>query len=159
MKFKTQYSERVRKISTYDDVSLIDESYKDECDISLMVERYRVSKIPPRTVDVQYGKSPTVEEFQNAQYLLSEIKSNFEGLPAKVRDEFGNDVNNYLAYIGDAANLRDSYERGLINRDSVSIEDVYPELYRPVVEPPSGVTEPSVTPSTGDVQKEVNANS
>lgn len=127
--FQTAYTSTKRVITTSDNPSLTDESFADECNISMMIEKYRVSKIPPRTVDVSYGHSPTIEDFQNAQYLLAEVKSNFEGLPSSIRDEFKNDVQNYLEYIGDKANLKDCYERGLINPDSVDLRDIYPERF------------------------------
>lgn len=147
VKFTTQYQPYERKIKTSDKPSLTDESFADECDISLIIERYKVHKIPPRTVDIAYGYSPTVEDIQHAQMLLAETKSNFEGLPSKIRDEFGNNVENYLAYISDKANLKDCYERGLIDRSSVSIETVYPERYQTQNVPSGDAQTPSVEPS------------
>lgn len=147
VKFTTQYQTYERKIKTSDKPSLTDESFKDECDISLIIERFKIHKIPPRTVDIAYGYSPTVEDIQHAQMLLAETKTNFEGLPSKIRDEFGNNVENYLAYISDKANLRDCYERGLIDRSSVSIEMVYPERFQTQNLPSGDVQTPSVEPS------------
>lgn len=135
--FQTAYTATKRVITTSDNPSLTDESFADECNISLMIEKYRVSKIPPRTVDVSYGHSPTIEDYQKAQYLLAEVKTNFEGLPSSVRDEFKNDVQNYLEYIGDKANLKDCYERGLINPDSVDLRDIYPERFENAAQQPS----------------------
>ena len=62
VKFTTQYQTHERKIKTSDKPSLTDESFKDECDISLIIERFKVNKIPPRTVDIAYGYSPTVDD-------------------------------------------------------------------------------------------------
>lgn len=147
VKFTTQYQSYERKIKSSDKPSLTDESFKDECDISLMIERFKVNKIPPKTVNISYGYSPTVEDLQNAQYIMAETKSNFEALPSKIRDEFGNEVSNYLAYISDKANLRDCYERGLIDRSSVSIDVVYPERFQPQNVPSDIVEVPSVETS------------
>ena len=144
MKFRTAYTTYERKIKTSDKPSLTDESFKDNCDISLMIERFKVNKIPPRTVNISYGYSPTAEDVANAQLLLAEVKTNFESLPSKIRDEFDNNVENYLNYISDASNLRDCYERGLIDRSSVSLEQVYPERFQTVVEPSVPVEPPSV---------------
>lgn len=146
-KFITQYQPHERNIKKSDKPSLTDESFKDECDISLMIERYKVNKIPPRTVNIAYGYSPTVDDIQHAQMLLAATKSNFEGLPSKIRDEFGNNVENYLAYISDKANLKDCYERGLIDRSSVSIEIVYPERFQNHSSPSGEAQGPSVEPS------------
>lgn len=141
-KFLTSYSPKKRIISTSTEPSLTDESFADECNISLMIERYKVSKIPPRTVNVSYGYSPSPDDFQNAQYLMAEVKTNFESLPSKIREEFGYDVQKYLAYIGDRDNLKDCYERGLVDPSSVKLEEIYPERYQTAV--PEAPTEPSV---------------
>lgn len=135
--FQTAYTKTKRIITSSDKPSLTDESFADECNISLMIEKYRVSKIPPRTVDVSYGHSPTIEDYQNAQYLLAEVKSNFEGLPSNIRDEFKNDVQKYLEYIGDKANLKDCYERGLVDPASVDLREIYPERFETIDEGPS----------------------
>lgn len=146
-KFVTQYQSYNRNIKKSDKPSLTDESFKDECDISLMIERFKINKIPPRTVNIAYGYSPTVEDLQNAQYIMAETKSNFEALPSKVRDEFGNDVSNYLAYISDKTNLKDCYERGLIDRSSVSLELVYPDRFKVENVPSDNVQQPTVEPT------------
>lgn len=147
VKFTTQYQSYERKIKTSDKPSLTDESFKDECDISLMIERFKVNKIPPRTVNIAYGYSPSVEDLENAKYIMAETKSNFEALPAKIRDEFGNDVSNYLSYISDKSNLQDCYERGLIDRSSVSLEMVYPDMFKVENVPSDVVQRPTVEPS------------
>lgn len=147
--FNTSYSTTNRLISTSTEPSLVDETFSDECDISLMIDKYRMSKIPPRTVDISYGYSPTPEDFQNAQYLLAEVKTNFEKLPSSERDKFGNDVQAYLSYISDNKNLKDCYERGLINPDSVDLRQIYPERFETLVQEPSkevSIDIPPVTP-------------
>lgn len=153
--FKTAYTTTKRVITTSKNPSLTDESYADECNISMMIEKYRVSKIPPRTIDVSYGHSPTIEDFQNAQYLLAEVKSNFEGLPSSIRDEFKNDVQNYLEYIGDKANLKDCYERGLIDPNSVDLREIYPERFQSIDSKSSSDSSVDVPPQpTEQVEKQ-----
>lgn len=154
MKFGTAYTTYERRIKTSDKPSLTDESYKDYCDISLMIERFKVNKIPPRTVDIAYGYSPTADDVTNAQILLAEVKSNFEALPSSIRDEFGNNVQNYLNYISDKSNLKDCYERGLIDRSSVSLEQIYPERFQPIIGPSQPAEQPPVEPSKEPAQQQ-----
>lgn len=122
--FLTQYSDFKRTCLTSKKPSLTDESFRDECDITLMIERYRKNKIPPKTVSVSYGYSPTPEDMQNAQLMLAEVKSSFEALPSDIRDEFKNDVSAYLDYISDEKNLKDIYERGLVDISTIPIEKI-----------------------------------
>lgn len=140
LKFLTAFDNFPRKKLSSELPSFTDETFKDECDISLMIEKYRVNRIPPRTVNVSYGNSPTAEDYENAKFVLAECKSNFECLPSDIRDEFDNDISKYLNYISDETNIKDCYERGLVDPSSVPLASLYP------LSPNEGetlVTEPS----------------
>lgn len=138
MYFRTQYDEPIKVQKFFEEPSLTDPSFKDECDLTLMIENYKVNRIPLPSVPVQYGFSPTADEYLEAQSMVSELKTAFESLPAEERDNFGN-IQNYLKFIGNPDNLKESYERGLIDKSSVDLADVYPDRYvkvnKPSVEP------------------------
>lgn len=126
LKFRTQYDPTPKVIKHIEGPSLTDPSYGKECDIGFMIENYRVNKIPLPTVNVQYGNSMSADDYLQASQMVAELKTQFESLPSKERDEFGN-VENYLKFIGNPDNLKSSYERGLIDRSSVDLSVVYPE--------------------------------
>lgn len=132
--FKTPYQEQERQQISFDGVSLTDQSFKQECDIGFIIENFvKTGELPESSMS--FVDCTTVQKFEDAMQLVAEAKSNFEQLPSSIRDEFKT-VTNYLSYIADPANLKDSYERGLIDRSSVSLEDVYPELYQPTIQEP-----------------------
>lgn len=132
--FKTPYQEQERQQISFDGVSLTDQSFKQECDIGFIIENFvKTGQLPESSMS--FVDCTTVQKFEDAMQIVAEAKSNFEQLPSSIRDEFKT-VTNYLSYISDPANLKDSYERGLIDKTSVNLEDVYPELYQPTVQEP-----------------------
>lgn len=125
--FNTQYNQSKRYSKIFTKPSLTDQSFKDECNIDFIISNFvRTGQVPESSMN--FIDCTTVQQFEEAQMLVAEAKSNFEQLPAKVRSEFKN-VQGYLEYISNPANLKDSYERGFIDRGSVSLFDVYPDVY------------------------------
>lgn len=143
-KFRTQFSTSLSVGKTFSKPSLTDQSYRQECDIGFMIENYKVNKVPLPTVSVQYGNSPSADDFMKANEMVAELKTQFESLPSSERDRFGT-VQNYLQFIGNPANLKESYEKGLIDPNSVDLRDVYPERFKVQDTIPTEPTGPSVT--------------
>lgn len=147
-KFFTPF-ERKRVSMSFSQPSLTEQSYKDECDIDFIISNFVKTGIDPNEgKKMSFVDCTQVKDFQDAQNIVAETKSMFHSLPAVVRDEFGT-VENYLEYVSNPQNLKDCYERELIDPSSVDVKDVYPEKYieQPkVVESP--VVEPSVVPPT-----------
>lgn len=80
------------------------QEFKDECDVNNIVKRYvkdgflaHVARGVPRFVDVS-----EVGDFRQAVDQVRAATAFFEGLPAKVRDRFGNDP---VKFIDEAGNL------------------------------------------------------
>lgn len=131
MKFLTQYISTDRKVYKSNGPDMTDPSYLNETDISLMIDRFRKTKIPPRMIDIAYGHSPTAEEFENARMLIAEVHSNFYNLDANTKEMFNNDPSLYLEFISKEENLKESYEKGLIDRSSID-----PSIFIPPIETP-----------------------
>ncbi len=128
-KFNTCYTtndSRYRK--EFKKESLTEQSFKEECSLSYLVEMYKRTGQPLPVATAQYGDTTTVMEFERAMQLVAEAKSNFECLPSSVRDEFQT-VQNYLAFVSNPDNIRECYERGLVDPSSVDLTQVYPERY------------------------------
>lgn len=138
-----------------DKPSLTDPSFTKESDIGYLIEQYRVNRIPLPTVNVQYGTSPTADEYTKAMEMVASLKSQFELLPSNVRDRFQT-VQNYLEFIGNPSNLRESYEKGYIDPSTVDLSVVYPERYNNTT--PNANSQPQPSQPSSDEQKTVNAN-
>lgn len=147
-KFKTLYDYEQVSIS-FEQPSLTEQSYKDECDIDFIISNFVKTGIDPREGrKMSYVDCTQVKDFQAAQQLVADTKSMFYSLPAEVRDEFQT-VGGYLEYVSNPENLKDCYERDLIDKTTVDEKDVYPEKYQQ--SSTSDVTapvEPAITVST-----------
>ena len=129
IKFYTQYDTPKDVSITFNEPSLTEQCYKDECSIDFIVANYVKTGIDPNEgKKMSYIDCTTVQDFESAQNLIAETKSMFYDLPATIRDEFQT-IDNYLEYVSNPANLKDSYERNLIDQSSVDLKDVYPERY------------------------------
>lgn len=114
--------------------SLTDQSFKQECDIGYIIESCLRTGQVPQGPSASYLDCTSVSDYQTAMQVVAQCKSDFECLPSKIRDEFKN-VENYLEYIGNPSNLKDCYERGLIDPSSVTedvLKQLYPERYNVV---------------------------
>lgn len=132
--------------------SRTEQSYKDECDIEFIISNFVKTGIDPREGrKMSFVDCTQVKDFNDAQNLIAETKSMFYSLPPEIRDEFQT-VDGYLEYVSNPANLKDCYERGIIDPDSVDEKDIYPEKFvepsTPVVETP--VVETPVKEATSE---------
>lgn len=100
MKFFTQFDRPKKSIREFDqskEVSMTRQSEADEADINKIMERFdRTGKLPiMQQVPPQYGDARIVD-FQTAQQIISDAKSQFMELPANVRKHFANDPQLYF---------------------------------------------------------------
>lgn len=125
---------RKRLQVSFEQPSKTEQVYKDECSIDFIISNYVKTGIDPREGrKMSYVDCTKVSDFQTAQQLVADTKTMFYSLPAEVRDEFKT-IDNYLGYVSDPANLKDCYERNLIDQSTVDRKDIYPDEWIPPVE-------------------------
>lgn len=91
------------------------QSFKDECDINHLMERYaRTGVLPQNVRNARYGDFMDVGDFRESQLRLKDAEAQFMALPAKVRDRFKNSPEKFLAFVGDKANYKEAKELGLL---------------------------------------------
>lgn len=152
MKFNTQFGTKNDVLYSSELPSMTDQSLEPECNISKIIQNcLRTGQpLPQQSVSYVDLTDSTIRDYQDALITVSNFKSAFEGLPAVDRDKFGN-VENYIKFISDPANLKESYEKGFIDRSTVDLNAVYPERYQPigdVVKEALNVTETPQTEQT-----------
>lgn len=99
--------------------SMTKQEFKRECDINNILKQYSTTgmlqHVSARASTGAYLDLPDSVEFQDSLNLVRQAEATFMGLPAKLRDRFGNDPAEFLAFCADPANLEEMRELGLAN--------------------------------------------
>lgn len=98
----------------FPDDGLTQQHFKKECDINRIVKRFtdtgvveHVARHPGR-----YANVPA-QSFTDAMFLVASMRSEFEGLPSKIRSHFDNDVAKFLEATQDPDRQSELVEIGL----------------------------------------------
>lgn len=136
------------------------QSFKDECDINVIMKRYEATGVipfPERAAQGQYLDVSQVD-FVDAMRLVADAKSAFQNLPSRIRDRFGNDPAALLSALEDPRMHEELRELGVLN----AVKGEATPLAVRIVESPAGDSgetskafelEPS--PPTGKVPPEL----
>ena len=126
------YSKRPpRRQFANDQPSMTIQSAADETDINVMMARYQKTgsfhgstNMP--SVRPEFADFADVPQYHDAMSVILHAHENFAALPAKIRDRFGNDPSQLLAFLADSANKDEAISMGLVNAPVVT-EDIYSE--------------------------------
>lgn len=114
--FQNAYSEPFRG-SDLDcpDPSLAQQSFKDDADINVMLEKFKVTGVMPAGVVMPtYGDFSDVIDYQTALNALNRARDSFMELPAAVRARFENDPQKFLLFCSDEKNRDEAVRLGLV---------------------------------------------
>lgn len=74
------------------DESLTQQSFKDECDINVILKRFAVTGEMPDNVRVpQYGEFEESFDFMSSMNVIRAAEESFAAMPAAIRERFNND--------------------------------------------------------------------
>ena len=115
MKFQHAYSESVRSSDLVcDDPSLAQQQFKDDADINILLERFKVTgQMPQGVVLPSFGDFSTVVDFRSANEAIRRARDSFMELPAALRACFQNDPQVFLEFCSDKENLPELRKLGL----------------------------------------------
>lgn len=120
MKIRSRYSERHPVVLHTGSESYVQQQFKDDCDIHVIVNKFRqglpvhVMEQPP-----QYGDFSDVKDFQQAQNLIARTTEFFESLPSDLRARFANSPAEFLTFINNPENEAEAIELGLLQKTPV----------------------------------------
>lgn len=150
IEFATPYNGKQTKVILEQHLpSLTDQDKKDECDLNFVMSQYVRNGKPLPYVNATYADTTNpnlAKEYIDALAMVAEHSSNFEQLPAKDRERFGN-VTKYLEFISNPMNLKESYDKGYIDRSTVDINLVYPQVNINDLQVDKNVIQDVVSPS------------
>lgn len=134
--FKHAYSEPFRGSDLEcKDPSLAQQSFKDETDINVMLERFKVTGQMPAGIRLpEYGDFTGLTDFRTAMGALLSAQDEFMKLPAELRARFGNSPQAFLEFCSDKDNLPELRKLGLAPAEEVP-KPVEPMLVKVVPEP------------------------
>lgn len=97
------------------DPSLTSQSFKDECDINVIIDRYVRSGEPLPLPDIRdYGDFTGALDYHSSVNQILAAQASFMALPAKVRSRFNNDPGQLLEFISDADNIEEARKLGIL---------------------------------------------
>lgn len=116
MEFQNAYSEPFRGSDLEcKDPSLAQQQFKDDVDINVLLERFKVTGVMPQGVVMpSYGDFSAVMDFRSAQEALRRARDSFMELPAKLRARFDNDPQLLMEFLSDESNRAEAERLGLV---------------------------------------------
>lgn len=105
----------VRCISIPGELSKTDESFKDECDVNNIMDKFRKTGNLTHVAKIQgtYGDFSEVPDLQDAMQTVTEATLAFDSLPSRIRLRFGNSPNEFLNFMANPQNDEEAIKLGL----------------------------------------------
>lgn len=88
--------------------------FAEEADINRLMARYEQTGQLPTDLVGDYGDFSQAPDFQEAQEIIARAKSQFAGLPGRVRDRFDNDPAKFLEFVHTPGHEAELVDLGLI---------------------------------------------
>lgn len=105
-----------RRISVeFNDQSRTKEAFKDECDINMIMRKYmKTGQLPDMIKEnPRYGNFADALDYQESLNMVLFAQEQFLALPSQVRERFGNDPAQFLAFATDPRNGGEMIKMGL----------------------------------------------
>lgn len=115
---------RVQKV--FNRPSLTKQSFKDECDINVIMKRFRKVQGADYLnryqgyLDGQFGDFSEVQDYRTAIDQIQQARGVFDALPSKVRSRFENDPAQFLDFVHNPANRDELVAMGLADPKPVA---------------------------------------
>lgn len=111
---------RKHAIHFHADEGCAKQSFKDECDINLILKKFQKSGAISHYASnsMSYGDATQIQ-LQDALNVVANAETMFEELPSSIRKKFNNDPGQFLAFVQDEKNLEEMRELGLANKGPI----------------------------------------
>ena len=104
---------------TFEEPTMTQQHFQDDCDINRIIERFTKTGILPEIAsNFEFADVSDVPSYQEAMHFIMDAQDQFMELPAKLRKEFDNDPGQFLAFMEDSNNYERAIELGLIERQA-----------------------------------------
>lgn len=118
--------------------SMTKQEFQAECDINNVVKQFKphhmAQMLAANLQSGAYTDLPDSYDYQDALHLVKDAEARFLTVPAKVREKFGQDPMNFLAFLQDPKNLDEARALGLAKPAPKAAEPLEVKVVNP--EPP-----------------------
>lgn len=140
--FRTPYnydsaevSRKTALVIPEDEECVVQQHHREEADINTIVRRFGLTgELPAPWGAPTFGDFTQATDFHSAQNMVIAAREEFERLPAEIRERFGHDPQQLLAFLDDGNNRAEAIELGLVPRPPEKLRDDPPA--KPPAEPP-----------------------
>lgn len=110
---------RKRQQILFTEPSRTKQAFKAECDINNILSKYQKTQLLTHVNEIKgsYGDFSEVADYQTALNSVIAANESFMGLPASVRQRFGNDPSNLISFISDDSNYEEAHKLGLLDNE------------------------------------------
>lgn len=114
------YEARVRVTKSFPPHTMAKQSFKAECDINTIMQKYQQTGLLDHVQRVQgsYGDFTSVADYQLHLDQVLAAQDAFMALPSSVRKRFDNDPSHLLGFLADPANRDEAIALGLVSPPS-----------------------------------------
>lgn len=118
MKFRKPYDGPRRHTLTCKGPSLTRQSFAQECDINYILRKYQKTGLVEHVNKFQgnYADLTDIPTYQDALNKVIEANDAFSSLPSSIRKRFGNDPEEFLAFVSDPTNADEMVQLGLAHK-------------------------------------------
>lgn len=124
-KFLSEVGRKVPRVSfSFVEPSMTKKEYQLDTNINVIIERYTKTgrlETPFDHAKGIYGDFSNADDFQTAQNKLARAWSNFNQLPVRIRERFGNDPAKLLDFVSKEANRDEAIKLGLCKAPDLSV--------------------------------------
>lgn len=126
-KFQTAFGpHRVVNLNQEGEVTMTHQSFKNECDINLIISKFEKTGLIEHVNKVHgnYGDFIDSVDYQYCMNQVLEARESFSSLPSKIRKRFDNDPRLFLEFAQDERNRDEMIELGLIQVPTTNVNVV-----------------------------------
>lgn len=119
--------------------SMTKQEFVRECDINNVIKQYKshgmISHINAKAAQGAYTDLPDSVDFQESLHTIMVAENAFMTLPAKVRDRFGQDPAEFLAFLSNPENADEARKLGILKPLEVAPPPIKVEVTNPSGKP------------------------
>ncbi|AZL82833.1 internal scaffolding protein [Apis mellifera associated microvirus 14] len=114
------------------------QEFKDEADINKIVERFGLTGELPQNLRMPIsGDFTGLGDYHEAMNLVLQAQEEFDKLPAKVRERFGNDAGAFIAWAEREDNLEEAKLLGIAREEKAKPQPIEVRLAKEETPPPA----------------------